>query len=191
MNLKTKRLVESAVMLAVATLLSVLSFQGPWALGGSITICSMLPLVFIAQRYGTKWGVFTAFVYSLLQLLLGVSNVYYATNFIMAVGIILLDYILPFTAIGFSAAFNKSISNRRAAIAVGILVTFLVRFLCHFLSGWIIWEVMWPNELGWAAPLWSFAYNGSYMLPEIIITEIAAFLLYKPLEKYWLGKDLV
>ena len=71
---------------------------------------------------------------------------------------------------------------------MGILVTFLVRFLCHFLSGWIIWEVMWPNELGWAAPLWSFVYNGSYMLPEIIITEIAAFLLYKPLEKYWLGQ---
>lgn len=191
MNLKTRRLVESAIMLAVATLLSVLSFQGPWALGGSITICSMLPLVFVAQRYGTKWGLFTAFVYSLLQLLLGVKNVYYATNFIMAVGIIMLDYILPFTALGLSAAFNKMISNRRAAIAVGILVTFSLRFICHFFSGWIIWEAMWPNELGWAAPLWSFVYNGSYMLPEIIITEIAALLLYKPLEKYWLGKDLV
>ena len=191
MNLKTRRLVESAIMLAVATLLSVLSFQGPWALGGSITICSMLPLVFVAQRYGTKWGLFTAFVYSLLQLLLGVKNVYYATSFIMAVGIIMLDYILPFTAIGLSAAFNKMISNRRAAIAVGILVTFSLRFICHFFSGWIIWEAMWPNELGWAAPLWSFVYNGSYMLPEIIITEIAALLLYKPLEKYWLGKDLV
>ncbi len=191
MNLKTRRLVESAIMLAVATLLSVLSFQGPWALGGSITICSMLPLVFVAQRYGTKWGLFTAFVYSLLQLLLGVKNVYYATSFIMAVGIIMLDYILPFTALGLSAAFNKMISNRRAAIAVGILVTFSLRFICHFFSGWIIWEAMWPNELGWAAPLWSFVYNGSYMLPEIIITEIAALLLYKPLEKYWLGKDLV
>lgn len=191
MNLKTRRLVESAIMLAVATLLSVLSFQGPWALGGSITICSMLPLVFVAQRYGTRWGLFTAFVYSLLQLLLGVKNVYYATSFIMAVGIIMLDYILPFTALGLSAAFNKMISNRRAAIAVGILVTFSLRFICHFFSGWIIWEAMWPNELGWAAPLWSFVYNGSYMLPEIIITEIAALLLYKPLEKYWLGKDLV
>ncbi len=190
MNLKTKRLVESAIMLAVALLLSLISFQGPWALGGSITVCSMLPLVFIAHRYGTKWGVFTAFVYSLLQLVMGMNNVYYASSFLMAVGIILLDYTLPFTAIGFSALFNGLISNRRTSLLVGIFVTFFIRFLCHFASGWMIWELLWPNELGWAAPIWSLAYNGSYMLGELIITEAAAFLLYKPLNRYWLGKDL-
>lgn len=190
MNHKTKRLVESAVMLAVAVLLSLISFQGPWALGGSITVCSMLPLVFIAQRYGTKWGVFTAFVYSVLKLIMGMNNVYYASSFLMAVGIILLDYTLPFTLIGLSAALNGLIANRRVSLAVGIFVTFFLRFLCHFASGWMIWEVMWPNELGWAAPLWSLAYNGSYMLGELIVTEIAALLLYKPLESYWLGRDL-
>ena len=190
MKLNTRRLVESAIMLAVATLLSVLSFQGPWALGGSITVCSMLPLVFIAHRYGTRWGVFTAFVYSVLQLILGMNNVAYASNFVMAVGIIFLDYILAFTVIGFAASFNKVISNRQAAIVVGIVVTFLARFFCHFLSGWIIWEALWPNELGWAAPLWSLAYNGSYMLPEIIISSAAALLLFKPLKNYWLAEDL-
>lgn len=190
MNTNTKRLVESAIMVAIGTLLSVLSFQGPWALGGSITVCSMLPLVFIAQRYGTKWGVFTAFVFSLLQLVLGVHNVQYATSFIMAVGIVMLDYVLAFTIVGFSAVFNKLISNRLVAIITGIIVTFVGRFVCHFLSGWIIWEALWPNELGWAPALWSFVYNGSYMLPEIIITVVAAALLYKPLNKYWLGEDL-
>ena len=75
MGKSTRRLVESAVMIAIGTVLSMFPFSAPWAFGGGVTICSMLPLVIIAHRYGTKWGLFTAFVYSVLQLILGVSNV--------------------------------------------------------------------------------------------------------------------
>ncbi len=190
MNKTTKRLVESAVMVAIGTVLSMFPFSGPWALGGGITVCSMLPLVLIAHRYGTKWGVFTALVYSLLQMLLGIQNVQYATSVLMAVGIILLDYVLAFTAVGLSACFNKRMKNRRTSIYTGIIFTFLLRYLCHFLSGWIIWEALWPNELGWLPWVWSLAYNGSYMIPEILLTCIVAGISYRPLEKYWLGEDL-
>ena len=65
-KLTTRRMVESAIMLAVGTVLSLFTFTGPWALGGGITFCSMLPLVLISWRYGCGWGLFTAFVYSLL-----------------------------------------------------------------------------------------------------------------------------
>jgi thiamine transporter len=190
MGYKLRRLTESALLLAIATVLSLFQFSGPWALGGSITICSMLPIVLIAQRYGTGWGMISALTYSLLQLLLGLSNVQYAPNALSAAGIIMLDYVLAFGVLGFSAIFNRVIPNRRTAIIVGIAVTFFGRFLCHFLSGIIIWEALWPNALGWAPAVWSFAYNGSYMLPETIITATAAFLLYKPLHKFWLGEDL-
>ena len=44
-SIRLRRLVESAMMLAIATVLSMFPFQGPWALGGGITVCSMLPLV--------------------------------------------------------------------------------------------------------------------------------------------------
>ncbi len=190
MSYRLKRLTESAVLLAIATVLSLIQFSGPWVLGGSITVCSMLPIVMIAQRYGTKWGLLSALTFSLLQLLLGLNNVQYAPNAITAVGIILLDYVLAFGVLGFSAAFNGVIRNRRTAIVVGIAVTFFGRFLCHFASGVIIWEALWPNALGWAPAIWSLAYNGSYMLPETIITGLVAFLLYKPLQKYWLGEDI-
>ncbi len=190
MSKNTKRLVESAILIALGTVLSLFSFSGPWALGGGITICSMLPLVILAQRYGTKWGVFSALVYAVLQMILGFSNVQYAQNIWQAIAIILLDYILAFGVIGFSAAFNGIIKNRPVSIAVGTVVTLLGRLACHFLSGWLIWEVMWPNELGWAAPLWSIAYNASYMIPEILITTIAAVLLYVPLKRYYHGEDL-
>lgn len=191
MGKSTRRLVESAIMIAIGTVLSMFPFTAPWAYGGGITICSMLPLVIIAHRYGTKWGLFTAFVYSVLQLILGVSNVQYATNFIMAVGIVLLDYTIAFTVIGLSACFNGVIKNRLVSIVVGIVFTFALRFGCHFISGWIIWEALWPNEVGLASPMYSLVYNGGYMLPETIITALVAVLTYKPLKRYWLAEDLV
>ena len=190
MGKSTRRLVESAVMIAIGTVLSMFPFSAPWAFGGGVTICSMLPLVIIAHRYGTKWGLFTAFVYSVLQLILGVSNVQYATDFIMAVGIVLLDYTIAFTVIGLSACFNGVIKNRLVSIVVGIVFTFALRFGCHFISGWIIWEALWPNEVGLASPMYSLVYNGGYMLPETIITALVAVLTYKPLKRYWLAEDL-
>lgn len=184
----TRRLVESAVMIAIATVLSMFEFQGPWALGGGITICSMLPLVIISHRYGVRWGVFVAFVYSVLQMFLGIKNVRYADSVGTAILIILLDYIIAFSVIGLAAMFDKAVGKNVKSLELGIVVTFLLRLLSHFISGWIVWERLWPNELGWAAPLWSIAYNGSYMIPEIIITGIVAALLYKPLGKYFQGE---
>ena len=192
MGKSTRRLVESAVMIAIGTVLSMFPFSAQWAFGGGVTICSMLPLVIIAHRYGTKWGLFTAFVYSVLQLILGVSNVQFAAGygFVLAVGVLLLDYILAFTVIGLSACFNGVIKNHLVSIVVGIVFTFALRFVCHFLSGWIIWGVITPNEMGLVAPLYSLIYNGGYMLPETIITALVAVLTYKPLKRYWLAEDL-
>ena len=51
-----RRLVECAVLIAIGTVLSLFEFSGPWALGGGITVCSMLPLVLICHRHGTKWS---------------------------------------------------------------------------------------------------------------------------------------
>ena len=62
-----RRLVECAILVAVGTVLSLFEFKGAWALGGGITFCSMLPLVMIAHRHGTKWGVGSALLYSLIQ----------------------------------------------------------------------------------------------------------------------------
>jgi thiamine transporter len=177
-------------MLAIATVLSLIQFTGPWALGGSITICSMLPVILIAHRYGTKWGLLTAFSYSILQLVLGIRNVQYTPDALTAIGIILLDYVLAFTVLGFAAVFDRWFTNKRTSILVGIAVTMSARFICHLLSGVIIWEALWPNALGWATWIWSLAYNGSYMLPEIVITGTMAYVLYKPLEKFWARTDI-
>ena len=189
-HLRVHRMVESAVMLAIAVVLSLFPLSSPWALGGGITVCSMLPLVILSWRYGCLWGVFTAFVYSLLQLILGFSNVQYADSVGTAILIILFDYVFAFSVIGFAAMFKGRMGRPRLELVLGITLTFLVRLACHYVSGVVVWEVLWPNELGWAAPIWSIAYNGSYMIPEIIITGLVASLSYGPLERYYQGKDL-
>lgn len=190
-HLKVHRMVESAVMLAIAVVLSLFPFSSPWALGGGITVCSMLPLVILSWRYGCRWGVFAAFVYSLLQLILGFSNVQYADSVGTAVLIILFDYVFAFSVIGFSALFKGRLGRPRLELVLGIVITFLVRLACHYISGVVVWEVLWPNELGWAAPIWSIAYNASYMIPEIIITSLVASLSYGPLARYYQGTDLM
>lgn len=68
---KTFQLVFSALMIAIGTVLSLFEFQGFWVYGGGVTFCSMLPLVIVSYRYGWKWGVFTSFVYGLVQMVLG------------------------------------------------------------------------------------------------------------------------
>ena len=187
-SVKTRRLVESALAIAIATVLSMIKIDLPF--GGGVTIVSMLPLVLISHRYGWKWGVATAFVYSVGQLLLGLDNVGYATTAVMAAGVVFLDYVIAYTVIGLSGVFGKS----RGAVAVGIAVTFTLRFLCHLVTGAWIWGEWMPEEF-MKLPMtnvwvYSFLYNGWYMLFEIIVTEVVAMLIYAPLKKYFTGEDL-
>ena len=72
-SFKTKRLVESALMIALSTILSfIIIFRLPF--GGSITACCMLPVILAAYRYGTKWGLVTAFAFSLIQGIQGIAE---------------------------------------------------------------------------------------------------------------------
>lgn len=187
-KINTRMLAESAMLIALGTVLSLVKFDMP--MGGGLTLCSMLPLVLISHRYGWRWGLISALVYSVLQLVLGLDNVRYATSFIMAVSIVLLDYIVAYTVIGLSGLFDQLIKNRRAALATGIAVTFFLRFICHFITGVWIWDALWPNEYGMTSVVYSLVYNGWYMGAELVLTEIVAMLIYQPLGKYFRGEDL-
>jgi thiamine transporter len=180
-----QRLVETALMLAIATVLSELSFRGPWPLGGSITIASSLPLVLVTWRWDTRWGLLSALVHGLLQMVLGLSNVQYAQSAFQVFMIVTLDYLIAFGVLGFSAVFKNAFQKELTAILAGIVFTFSLRYLCHFVSGYMVWEALWPNELGWTSALWSLVYNGSFMVPEIIITCTVAALSYTALKPLW------
>ena len=86
---KTRILVEGAMLIALATILSYVKFYD-LPFGGSITL-EMLPLVIMGLRNGPKWGCFTGFVHGLLQMIIGFSNVMYCANRLSQIGCILLD----------------------------------------------------------------------------------------------------
>ena len=62
---KILALTQSAIFIALATVLSFLPiYEMP--MGGSVTLASMLPILFIGLQFGYKWGIGSAFVYSLI-----------------------------------------------------------------------------------------------------------------------------
>ena len=54
-------------------------------------------------------------------------------------------------------------------------ILIFVRFLCHFITGVVIWGQWAPEGMG--KFLYSLVYNGSYMLPELVLTVVISALL--------------
>lgn len=72
-NSKTLTLVEGAVMVALATVLSFIRvYKLPW--GGSITLLSMLPIAVFSIKHGVAKGLGAAFVFSLIQFIQGITD---------------------------------------------------------------------------------------------------------------------
>lgn len=170
-NKLTIRLTESAVMLAFAIVLSLVKvIDMPY--GGSVTLCSMLPIVLIGYRYGVKWGLLVGFAGSLVQLLFGMENLAYATSPVAATAIILLDYIVAFTVLGLGGIFRKCIKNQVTSVTLGALVCCVLRYVCHVISGCTVWAgVSIPTADGL---IYSLIYNAAYMVPETIVTVAGA-----------------
>ncbi len=76
---QTRKLVESSILVAIATVLSLIPLVSlPY--GGSITFASMLPLIIISYRHGLGWGTASGFVYGIIQQLLGLKDLGYVTT---------------------------------------------------------------------------------------------------------------
>lgn len=196
-NSKTHILTESAIMIALATVLSMIKiWEAPY--GGSVTILSMAPIIILSLRRGVKVGLFAGFAHSLIQLLLGLGTVAYVPSAWGIVVCILTDYILPFTLLGLGGIFRnvKFTQNEKANLvltaALGALLVTLLRYLSHIVSGAVIWyalDLQWyaddPTHLVFQYGAWMFSviYNGGYMIPEIIATTVGTPLLVGALSR--------
>ena len=165
----TRTLAENAILIAVATVLSLFAvFKLPN--GGSVTIGSMIPIILLSIKYPLRWSLTAAFAYSLIQMLSGffappVENILYYTI------MILLDYIIAFCVLCLSGPIYRKISSRMSArfsIITAAIICFILRFISHFLSGIIIWGY-YASE-GQPVWLYSLLYNGSYMICECLIS---------------------
>ena len=206
MTSKTRRLTESAMLLAVAIVLELLSkmFIPEMPFGGQITLVSMLPVVLISYRHGVKWGICSGFAYALLEMAIGTKTVaaafqpgYFGDGVLIVNALImcLLDYVVAFTVLGLGGAFRNKIQNSGVALMTGSLVALGARYVTHIASGYILfagyaeWFFTQEGFPAWGASLvetlspellgfvYSVVYNGMYMIPEMIITAVVALLL--------------
>ena len=207
MTNKTKRLTESAMLLALAV---VLEFTAKMIIpempfGGQVTLVSMLPVVLISYRYGMKWGFVASFTYALIEMVIGAKTVAAAfqpgyfgdgTMLLNACIMCLLDYILAYTLLGLGGAFRND-SKPGRGLMLGSLLALASRYAAHVLSGFILfsgWAEWFFTQDGfpaWCAQLvaslspnvlgfvYSVVYNGMYMIPEILITAVCSLLLAK------------
>ena len=192
---RTHILTESAMMIALATVLSMIKvWEAPY--GGSVTILSMAPIILLSMRRGVKVGLLAGFVHSLIQLLLGLNNVAYVPTVSGIIVCVLTDYILPFTLLGLGGIFRNvkftknDKTNLFIAAALGALLVTLLRYASHIVSGAMIWYAMdleWyaddPTHLVFQYGAWAFSaiYNGGYMVPEIIATTVGTPILARAL----------
>ena len=163
----------------------VLSFVKLYELpnGGSLTP-AMFPVLLFALRWGVGRGLMAGFVFGLLQLLFDGA---YAWGWQS----MLLDYLLAFTPLGLAGLFR----SKAWGIFPGTLVGCLGRYLIHHISGVTIYRIIEPTAIPGLGTydnphLYSLVYNGSYMIPNMVLALLIAGALYVPMKKFFEGSDL-
>ena len=206
MQNKTKRLTESAMLIAVAIVLELVSkmFIPEMPFGGQVTLVSMLPVVLISYRHGVKWGLVAGLGYALIEMVIGAKTVAAAfqpgyfgdgTMILNALIMCVLDYLVAFTALGLGGAFRERTENPGLGLCLGSVLALSARYVSHIASGYILfsgWAEWFFTQEGfpaWGASLvaslnpnmlglvYSVVYNGMYMVPEIILTAVVSLFL--------------
>jgi thiamine transporter len=192
---KTQRLTVSGIMIALGTVLSFITiFRLPY--GGSITLFSMVPILLLGYLFGIKWGIACGAVFGVIQGLLGatMSAAFVGQTVGTVLAVMMIDYIIAFTVLGLAGTFKHKIKKTTVAFPMGCVLAIFLRFCAHFVSGVLIWgsyaqstlegiDASWSTTIlsnftgtGLAA-MYSLVYNASYMLPEMVISLIAAVII--------------
>ncbi len=200
-------LVESALMIAVAIVLELVSKSviPELPFGGQITIVSMLPIILVSWKYGVCRGIFTGLAYSAVEMLLGAKIIggafnplnedYYLGGLWQAILMIIFDYVIAFAVLGLAGMFKKAIKSKTLSLSLGAATVLMLRYISHIVSGYILygawaeWFFTQDGFYSWGANIvsnysgavlsliYSVIYNGIYMIPEIIFTTFAAVVI--------------
>lgn len=177
-NKKTLMLIEIAIFTALALILDIIPFLNfkIWPAGGSISL-AMIPIFILSFRWGIKAGLTSGFLWGMLQIAVGNA---YILHFVQGA----IEYGLAFTVLGFAGVFAKQVQQAVKEkdtkqtflyIFAGVALGSFLRFVCHFIAGFVFFGSSAEFEPAW---LYSLAYNGSYMLPAMVISLLAIFFLF-------------
>lgn len=127
--------------------------------GGRLSL-GTIALLLASYHLGWKKGVVVCVVAVILMLVTGSVNYYGMFSF-------LFDYLLAYGAYGLS-----SLVPNYKKLYCGIIITSLIRLAFSTISGIVVWQT----------PFWgSLTYNGSYIIPTMLMDLIIVPLLYEKL----------
>lgn len=157
---RTRALVYGALCVTLAFVLSYMKlFSMPF--GGSITLCSMLPILLYASAFGPAYGFTAALCYALLQIVQG-AYIVHPVQFV-------LDYFVAFTCLGLSSLFPRS-------LPLGAAVAGLSRMLVSVVSGAIFFAdagLDYGVNSAWG---YSLLYNGLTIGVDTLLCVVVSFL---------------
>ena len=160
----TRVLAEIIVFVAMGGALALIShsfFGLPQ--GGSINL-GMVPIFWLALRRGPKIGIFAGAVLGVVDLAI--------EPFVVNPAQFIFDYPLAFACLGLAGLFRNI---KTVGPVLGVVVGGTCRFISHFTSGVIYFSSYAPA--GMSPVIYSLLYNGTYMLPSIVICAIVIAVL--------------
>lgn len=159
-KMSAKQLVFCGVAIALAYITSYIKiFNMPW--GGSITLCSMLFIVLVANWYGVGTGLFVGLAYGILQFI--------QEPYVLSFFQVCCDYIFAFAALGLAGVFAKS----NHGLLKGYILAVVARGAFHVLGGYLYWMDYMPDNFPKSlTAVYPILYNYSYLLVEGVITVI-------------------
>ncbi|MER1993276.1 MAG: energy-coupled thiamine transporter ThiT [Eubacteriales bacterium] len=159
-NWNAKMLSFASLSIALSFVLSCIRlYRMPQ--GGSVTPASMLPLMLFSTAFGVGPGLLAGLVYGILQYLQG--------GWFLNVWQFALDYLLAFAALGLAGLAKKL--PEKWGLYCAMLIAVIGRALSATLAGIMFWDT---------APVASLVYNGTYLVPEVVICMILAAIIAKP-----------
>ena len=152
----TRQLVFCAMAMALAFITSYLKlFNMPW--GGSVTLCSMLFIVLVANWYGPKTGVLVGLAYGILQFI--------QEPYVLSFFQVCCDYILAFAALGVAGFFAKS----KHGLLKGYIAAVIARGAFHALGGYLYWMDYMPDNFPKAlTSVYPIVYNYHHLHPRSV-----------------------
>ncbi|NTV77732.1 MAG: proton-coupled thiamine transporter YuaJ [Clostridiales bacterium] len=157
----TKQLVFCSIAIALAFVASYIKFAD-LPFGGSVTMFSMFFISMIGYLYGPKMGIMAGISFGILQLI--------ADPYILTPIQAILEYPIAFGCLGLSGFLYHS----KHGLVKGYLLGVTGRYLCHVASGYLFFRAYVPEGMNPFA--YTFGYNATYIVPEVIATLIVIFL---------------
>ncbi len=177
---RIQMMVEIALAVALAAVLNTLKL---WTMpmGGTVAL-NMVPIFVLALRRGLGPGLLAGALYGCVDLLVD-PHIYYPLQ-------VLLDYPVAYGLVGLtglgSGAWHAATARRGHATAAMVALPYIAlgtsfRFAAHWLSGVVFFAEYAPE--GQPAWLYSLLYNGTYLLPSLVLCAAATVAVLPVLER--------